>query len=487
MSCLSYELKNPNHMKTIKVLMLLVAFSAATFYSCSDENSINTETNAQKSIALRTVLNQLKKDNAAGRSAVSTTPPTSLCFEFVFPLTFTYNNGTAITASNLVGLLAILNNESPSLHLDGIVFPFQVQASTTVQTIADEGDLIALIVQCGLPTFNDDLQFSYCFDIEFPIQIATGGQIVTIHSQTELNTYLSNPNSGVEAQIVYPISVINQNQTIIIHNVFEFYDIVNSCNVNECICTLEYMPVCVNTPNGTVEFSNFCFASCAGFTQADIVQCPVNPNCTITSLSAVVGDCTPTGGSYQLTINFEADTNANQFEVWTSGGTLLGTYQLGLLPLTLDYPMSLAAIPSDSLTIRISETCTETITWTKPLCNCICTTEVLPVCVQTANGLVRYGNTCLAACDGYTPNDFVTCYNFGEVLGSCFSVAYPVYVQSAGALVTISSDAQLRQYWQPTVGPMPIMNYPITVIFANTVYTFANQAEFENQINISCP
>lgn len=468
--------------------MLLVAFSAATFYSCSDENAIKNETTAQKSIALRTVLNQLKRDNTAGRSAVAATPPTALCFEFVFPITFSYNNGTAITASTLEGLLQILNNESPSLHLDGIVFPFQVQTNGAVQTVADEGDLIALIIQCGLPTFNDDLQFSYCFDIEFPIQIATGGQIVTIHSQTELNTYLTNPNSGVEAQIVYPISVINQNQTVVIHNVFEFYDIVNSCSQNECICTLEYLPVCVNTPNGTVEFSNLCFAMCAGYTQNDIVQCAVNPNCTITSPSAVVGDCTPTGGSYQLTINFEADTNANQFEVWTSGGTLLGTYQLGLLPLTLNYPMSLTAIPTDYLTIRISETCTETITWTKPNCNCICTTEVLPVCVQTPVGIFTYGNACLAQCDGFTSADFVNCtYNFGELLGSCFTINYPVYVQTAGALVTITNNGELLQYWQPTVGPMPIMNYPITVIFGNSIYTFANQAAFESQINISCP
>lgn len=43
MSCLSYELKNPITMKTIKILLLLVAFSTATFYSCSDENAIKNE------------------------------------------------------------------------------------------------------------------------------------------------------------------------------------------------------------------------------------------------------------------------------------------------------------------------------------------------------------------------------------------------------------------------------------------------------------
>ena len=61
MSCLSYELKNPITMKTIKILLLLVAFSTATFYSCSDENAIKNESSAQKSTALRTVLNKLKK------------------------------------------------------------------------------------------------------------------------------------------------------------------------------------------------------------------------------------------------------------------------------------------------------------------------------------------------------------------------------------------------------------------------------------------
>jgi hypothetical protein len=64
---------------------------------------------------------------------------------------------------------------------------------------------------------------------------------------------------------------------------------------------------------------------------------------------------------------------------------------------------------------------------------------------------------------------------------------YPVSVQYQGAVQQVFSNGELLQYWNPANGSMPIMNYPITVNFANTIHTFANQEEFQNQITIFCP
>jgi hypothetical protein len=502
MSCLSYELKNPITMKTIKILLLLVAFSTATFYSCSDENAIKNESSAQRSTALRTVLNKLKLENTVGpnRSAEVSTNPTTpmLCFEFVFPITFSYNDGTVITATSLDGLLDILNNESPNLYLSGVVFPFQVQTGGAVQTINDEADLIALIIQCGLPTFNDDLEHSYCFDIVFPIEAGSGWQVVTINSQQELNAYLNNPSNGSEASIIFPISVIEGNQTTVINNLYEFYDLVNSCNGNDCICTLEYLPVCVQTPNGVIEFSNTCFAMCAGYTQNDFMLCTPITECSITNLTAVPGACN-TNGTYEMTINFNpGNTTAEYFEVWANDNNVIGLYPIASLPVTIpNYPVSLLGIPFGVVKVTINENneqCVATQQFNLPNCGgtCICPTDVNPVCVQTATGLVEYTNACLAACDGFTPNDFVDCnpsttQSFGELLGTCFQMNYPVSVQYQGAVQQVFSNGELLQYWNPANGSMPIMNYPIVVTFGNTMYTFVNQAAFESQIAISCP
>ncbi|WP_309641510.1 hypothetical protein [Flavobacterium sp.] len=493
-------------MKTIKILLLLVAFSTVTFYSCSDENSIKNETVSQKSIALRTVLNKLKAENAApNRGAIISATPANpmLCFEFVYPITFSYNNGTAITATSLDGLLDILNNESSTLYLEGVVFPFQVQSGGAVQTITNEADLIALIIQCGLPTFNDDLQHTYCFDIVFPIHVGSGGQLVTIGSQTDLNAYLNNPNSGSEADIIFPISVTYQNQITVIHSVYEFYDMVNNCNSSTCICTQEYAPVCVHTPNGGyLEFGNLCYALCAGYTQNDIVACGPVTECLITDLTAVPGDCNPIGGSYALTINFNAgNTTATHFEVWANDNSVLGVYPIASLPVTIpNYPPSILGIPFAIVKVVINENneqCSATQQFNIPICNgvCTCPPEDNPVCVQTSAGITHYANPCLAACDGFTPNDFVNCnpvttHTFGQLLGTCFQIMYPVNVQHLGAIVTAHNDVELLQYWNPLVSsPMPVMIYPITVTFLNTnmTYTFANQQAFQNQINISCP
>ncbi|MFN9111232.1 MAG: hypothetical protein ACK5XN_14315, partial [Bacteroidota bacterium] len=400
-------------MKSIKLFLLLLTVCSVAFYSCSDSSPIENEVTTQESIALRTVLNKLKIENTVrpNRNANIGNPPAMLCFEFVFPMTFSFNNGTVVTAANLDGLLNILNNESPNLYLEGVVFPFQVQIAGAVQTITNEDDFIALIIQCGLPTFNNDLQYSYCFDIVFPINIAANGQLVTINSQTALNAYFANPNSGNEAQIVYPITVINQNETIVVNNIYEFYQLVNSCNDNQCICTLEYAPVCVQTANGIVEYSNACFAQCAGFTQNDFINCNPTTDCSITNLTTTVGACNP-DGSYALTIDFDyQNTSATTFQVWNSGNQLVGTYQLSDLPVTIaSYISSDATIPSDYLDVRISQSCIASQQWTKPVCNgCICTTEVNPVCVMVNGQIVTYGNPCLAQCDGYTPNQFVNC------------------------------------------------------------------------------
>ena len=44
-----------------------------------------------------------------------------LCFEFVFPITFSYNNGTVISAASLDGLLDILNNEDRIAFRDALL------------------------------------------------------------------------------------------------------------------------------------------------------------------------------------------------------------------------------------------------------------------------------------------------------------------------------------------------------------------------------
>lgn len=474
-------------MKKIKILVLLVTICVATFYSCTDNNPIENEVVTQKSIAQRTAMNELKKANNITDKNGSSTTSNPFCFEFVYPITLSYNTGTTVTVTSLQGLLTILASENPSLYVDGISFPFQVTHNGTIQTISTEGQYISLLMSCGFNTINIDLLNSFCFDIVFPVTlINSDNQIVAIGSQAEFISYLNNPSTG-QVQFSYPISVIYNNQTIVIDNIYELYQTINDCDT--CICTQEFAPVCVQTATGIVEFGNLCYALCAGFTQNDLVPCNPSSTCSITNLTATPGNCNP-DFSYPLTINFNhLNAPSGAFTVRKSSGVILGTYSLSILPLTIpNYVSNTNA--TDFLTVELGNSCSATQNWILPNCsNCGCPTGGTPVCVQTATSTVQYANSCLALCAGHQQSSFVTCpstSNFSTQLGTCFSISYPVQVQFQGALVTVTSNSQLLQYYFPVQGPIPAMVYPITATFGNQTFTFANQAAFQSQISASC-
>ncbi len=100
--------------------------------------------------------------------------------------------------------------------------------------------------------------------------------------------YVSTPigNTTYQLDIVFPISIIQDNQTIVVDDLYEFFDINNDCAGSSCICTADYNPVCVQTVNGVVEYSNACFAQCAGFTAADFVSCSLTID-----FSTALGSC----------------------------------------------------------------------------------------------------------------------------------------------------------------------------------------------------
>lgn len=490
-------------MKTIKLLLLLTVFSAATFYSCSDSDPIEKKNTLvpRESIALRTMLNEVKKANEIGSkpakqqtSKQARTATNPFCFNFVYPLTLSLSNNTNITVTSFEGLLNVLGSESTNLYVTGIGFPFQVAYGGALHTIANEGEFIALIQYCGFHTLSFDLSQTTCFEFIYPMAVMiSDDQLLEVNDNAELQTYIEqNNNFGIN--LVYPISVNYGGEIVVIHNIYEMYEMINNCN--DCICTLEYAPVCVMTTNGIVEFGNMCFAICAGYTQNDLVSCSPNPGCQTFGYSTAVGSCL-SDNTYPVTISWEFGNLplTTGFTVRDQNNHVVGNYTFAQLPLT--FPN--IANSGNQQTVGYSVTlnngiCQFGLTWTEPLCNTnpceSCPTNFDPVCVQTPTGPFQYDNACLAICAGHSPNEFITCgvvsNNFGTQLGSCFTMNYPVQVMGGGLVVTVNNDGELLQYWNPSVAAIPNMVYPITATFGNQSITFANQAAFQAQIAASC-
>ncbi|MCF6132644.1 hypothetical protein [Flavobacterium wongokense] len=268
-------------MKKFKLLLLLLTVSAAIFYSCSDSNPVENEAIASKSISLRTTLNAIKKVNGISGKNTLTTQDQAFCFAFVYPITLEYNNGTQVTVANFEGLLEILANENTALYIEGIAFPFQVQQEGAVTTIHDEAEFFAILQACDNIQVVNDFVFDFtCYSIEFPISVLDVNQVsITVHNQAELMQLVSSPAGTYQLDIVFPINVIQNNQTIVIHDLYEFFELNNDCSASNCLCDLVYQPVCVQTPAGIVEYSNECFAACDGYDQNDFVSCDPNNPC----------------------------------------------------------------------------------------------------------------------------------------------------------------------------------------------------------------
>ncbi|WP_333878018.1 Kazal-type serine protease inhibitor family protein [Flavobacterium sp.] len=442
-------------MKKFKILLLLLIVSVAGFYSCSDNDPVENDIVASKSIALRTTLNEIKKaNNINGRNSVAAQDQ-AFCFNFVFPLTLAYNDGTVITIASYQGLIDVLTSETPVLYIEGVVFPFQVQQEGAIITIENEAEFFALIQDCNFYTVNNTVFDFTCYSIVFPISVINANQeTIVVNSQTELLALVTNSAGTVNYQlnIVFPISVVQNNQTIVINNLYEFFDLNNDCPSSSCICTADYNPVCVQTPNGIVEYSNMCHAECAGYTQSDLVPCA--PACNITNVTTTPGTCNA-NGTYPLTIDFDyANTTSNEFYVYNSAGVLVGSYPLSSLPVTIPNYQAVAA-GADYLVVRIGTNfdCNATQQWAVPAC-------------QTTSG------------------------NFGTQLGTCFNIAFPVQIQFQGALVTANSNGDILQYYFPAQSNIPAFVYPLTVTFNTATgpitVIVASQAAFEAAINNNC-
>ena len=341
--------------KKYKVLILTFLLVIISFISCKNDTSIVEDTgNTEQSTSAKIALAKLKTHfNNDGSLNTIENPVGNIIFdfgfEFIFPNTLSYNNGTNAIVENFESLVSISSNMTDSLYINGIAFPFQVE------------------------TFNNGAI-----------------EIKTIDNESEFVSLLENRR-------------ITGDQ--------------------DCSCTANYDPVCVeiqNTNNETftMQFPNFCYAACEGFIQNDIIDCsindPTNGNISFDGCFSLV---------YPLSIiNDDDDTvvlnNDSDFE-----------YVLFLnTNLNFVYPFDVTLEDGEN------ETVTNENDLINLLINCNfffacwdnCPSIYNPVCVQfEQNGeliTINYQNSCYAECDGFTQTDFVDCTELQTCYDNCPSI-----------------------------------------------------------------
>jgi hypothetical protein len=258
-------------MKKIKHLLVLLLIFTTVFQSCTSSDDV---ADPQKSSALRIFLKEMKSAyNISGRTS---SDDSDMCFEFVYPLTLSYNDGTTVVVANENELLSILENETSELFIDGISFPFDilVEGSTVPVTIEDEEAFWNAIENCDMDTYDDSISENDCFTFVYPFSLVTNNnQTIVISSESALLNILDDDNDDYIVDFVYPFSVIINNETVQVDNAYEFEELIEDCSSSNCNCPDIDAPVCVNIGGETIEFPNACNAECAGFTSADFVDC----------------------------------------------------------------------------------------------------------------------------------------------------------------------------------------------------------------------
>jgi hypothetical protein len=163
--------------------------------------------------------------------------------------------------------------------------------TTTLGRLSQQYDENGNVDQANNPAGN--IVFDFCFDFVYPIDLSFNtGTTVTVNSLDELiDIYSSSTENLFINGIAFPFQVetYNENSNALeietINNEDEFFSLLEDCNfddIDDCSCTEEYDPVCVNVTDldgetYTISYPNSCHAICDGFNEEDFsVECEEN-------------------------------------------------------------------------------------------------------------------------------------------------------------------------------------------------------------------
>lgn len=301
-------------MKNLKFAFLSMFMALFLVTACTNnEPALEEQQDTEESQSITAALGELRTQFDDDGNVTETDNPAGnvvfdFCFDFVYPLTLSYNNGTTVTVDDLDGLIDIMISSTNDLYISGIAFPFDVETfnddtdAIEIETINNEEEFIALLESCEfddieicecfedynpvcvevtdpngetftitypnacyaecdgfteddfLESCEDDYNCpggTDCFTLNFPITIITdNNETITVNSQEELDSALYD---AYYFDFVYPFTVTLEDETVVTINSAEdleavladcFGDIGGGNDCIECADTV-FDPVCI--------------------------------------------------------------------------------------------------------------------------------------------------------------------------------------------------------------------------------------------------
>lgn len=288
-------MKNTTTFSEIKGFLIVLFVSALFVVSCTNDSNETSTVETTVSPSLRVAFNSmLSRFIPAAKQALTTNDDSvdddvpQLCFDFVYPITLSYNTGETIVVNSLDEIVELLQSETNEFFLNGIAFPFQVEyfSQNLIITVENENGFEDLNLSCGDDYYDeDDINDDSCYEFQFPISLINAdNEVFEVQDLNGLYELLSNETSVPIVNFVYPVSLIYNNEIVVIQNLYQFAEIEDNCygtsNPNpgnddfDCTCSTDVNPVCVLAENGQIlVYTNACFANCDGYNDETFVEC----------------------------------------------------------------------------------------------------------------------------------------------------------------------------------------------------------------------
>ena len=400
------------YVKLIFGFFIILVISIA----CTNDDSNIELAEVHQSTSIQNALNQLRSYYHEDGTINEDMNPTNnlvfdFCFEFIYPLSLSYNNEVIVTVNSVEELVNVIINSSQELYITGVVFPFDVTLydiesnELIVQTINNEEEFSNLIANCY---FNDPCICTEEYDpvcveiiandslmvITFPnscyafCEGFTESDLVNCENNTECTIYdLEVITGDCTSDNTYNMTINFQYEEIGEQEFFDLYarndELIGYFPLSSLPLTIinfpssgenyDFVKVCINDNLDCCKEIEWLPPNCNG----------QGSNCEITSLDVVAGECNDDGSTYNLLLDFDFENTNGQefFEIYFRDDVFYDYFQLSALPITMNnFPSS--GLENDFIKIVINDMpeCSENIEWINPcFSDTFCYEYVFPI------------------------------------------------------------------------------------------------------------
>jgi len=222
------------------ILISLLTMTALFTTSCKKEIENVKPKQVHESASVKSVINSLRTGASQSANAVQSGNDTQsqityaidnfLCFDFVYPISVIYNDGTIQSLADDNEFAQAIANQSNQNYIIDYVYPFDITQNGTVTTINNEDDFSDAVDSC-FTLVDFTLSQMSCFDFVYPVSVKmSDGSIVVANNQQEFEALFMRMSMIGPVDMVYPLDIIQDGETITIENMIDFQEALFSCN-----------------------------------------------------------------------------------------------------------------------------------------------------------------------------------------------------------------------------------------------------------------